>query len=215
MEPYRIMLAEDHIIFRDLIKQSLTEIPGLEVVGEVGDGLELLESIAKVNPHMVILDIGLPHLSGLEAAVEIKQAYPGIKVLLLTMYKTKDHLAQAMAARVDGYLLKENAFKDLLIAVDTIRDGRLYISSLLTPLMMERFAQGRTSGHPTRLTPRERQLLKYVAEGESNNEIAKLMLISEQTVRIHLNNIKNKLHIRSRTELMRYALKKGIASLTE
>jgi DNA-binding NarL/FixJ family response regulator len=210
METYRILLAEDHVIFRDMIKKSLAEIPTLEVVGEVGDGLDLLESITELKPHMVILDIGLPHLSGLDAAEEIKQTHPEIKVLLLTMHKTKNHLARAMQARVDGYLLKENAFKDLLAAIKTIREGRLYISSLLTQQMLDSFAKKsvRTTEGSEVLSPRGKEVLKLLGEAKSDKEIAELLLVSESTVRVHLGNIKNKLHLRKRTELMKYALKK-------
>lgn len=214
---YRILLAEDHVIFRDMIRKSLSEIPGLEVVGEVGDGLELLTSITELKPHMVILDIGLPRLSGLEAAEEIKKTNPEIKVLLLTMHSSKNHLVRAMEVRIDGYLLKENAFKDLLAAIDTIREGRLYISNLVTQQMLDSFAKksSRMTGDSEILTSREKEVLKLLGEGKSDSEIAKLLLISEQTVRVHLGKIKNKLHIRKRTELMKYALKKGLASLTE
>lgn len=217
MEPYRILLAEDHVLFREMIKKSLLEIPDLNVVGEVGDGLELPEAIARLKPHMVILDIGLPGPSGLEIAEEIKQTNPEIKVLVLTMYKTKDHLARAMEARVDGYLLKENAFKDLLIAIDTLRDGGVYISGLLTQQMVDFLASkaGRRTEKSQNLSPREKQVLQLLGEGKGDKEIAELLLISPQTVRIHIGNIRQKLRIRERTVLMKYALKTGIASLTE
>jgi len=217
MKPYRILLAEDHVLFREMIKKNLLEIPDLNVVGEVGDGLELSAVIDRLKPHMVILDIGLPGLSGLEAAAEIKQTNPEIKILVLTMYKTKDHLARAMEARVDGYLLKENAFKDLLTAIDTIRDGRLYISPLLTQVMVD-FLARKSARKPEKsqiLSPREQEVLQLLGEGKRDKEIAELLLISPQTVRIHVGNIRQKLRLRKRTELMKYALKTGIASLTE
>ena len=216
-EPYRILLADDHVIFRDMIRKSLAEIPALEIVGEVGDGLELLDAVTELKPHMVILDIGLPGLSGLEAAEKIKQTNPEIKILLLTMYKTKNHVTRAMEVRVDGYLLKEDAFKDLLDAIETIRGGRLYISSLVTQLMLDSFAKksARTTKDPELLSPREKEVLELLGEGKSDNEIAESMLISEQTVRAHLGHIKNKLHLRKRTELMKYALKIGLASITQ
>lgn len=204
-------------MFREMIKKNLLEIPDLNVVGEVGDGLELSAAIDRLKPHMVILDIGLPGLSGLEAAEETKQTNPEIKILVLTMYKTKDHLARAMEARVDGYLLKENAFKDLLTAIDTIRDGRLYISPLLTQVMVD-FLANKSARKPEKsqiLSPREQEVLQLLGEGKRDKEIAELLLISPQTVRIHVGNIRQKLRLRKRTELMKYALKTGIASLTE
>src|SRR4030042_2541674 len=136
MEPYRILLAEDHILFRELIKKSLAEIPDIEVVGEVGDGLQLLQSVKVLKPHMIIVDIGMPVMSGIEAAKAIKKDYPKIKILLLTMYNSKDHLKHALEAKVDGYLLKENAFKDLVTAIEMIRRDKLYISNIISQRMI-------------------------------------------------------------------------------
>ncbi len=215
MQPYKILLADDHVLFREAIKKSLMEISGFKVVGEVSDGSELFEAVKRLKPQMVLLDLSMPHLSGLEAAVNVKRLYPELKILVLTMYKSKDHLSRAFESKVDGYLLKEDAFSDLLTAIKTIRDGRMYISSLVTQQMKETFSQ-QSSGAPKGsqpLSPREREVLKYLAEGKSNQEIAGLLLISEFTVRAHLGNIKKKLHIKSNVELARYALQKGYASI--
>ncbi len=215
MQPYKILLADDHVLFREAIKKSLMEISGFKVVGEVSDGSELFEAVKRLKPQMVLLDLSMPHLSGLEAAVNVKRLYPELKILVLTMYKSKDYLSRAFESKVDGYLLKEDAFSDLLTAIKTIRDGRMYISSLVTKQMQETFSQ-QSSGAPKGsqpLSPREREVLKYLAEGKSNQEIAGLLLISEFTVRAHLGNIKKKLHIKSNVELARYALQKGYASI--
>lgn len=213
---YRILLAEDHVMFRQLIKKSLIEIPDVEIVGEVNDGKELLETIGSLTPDLITLDIEMPHVSGLEAAREIKQTHPEIKILVLTMYKSKDHLARAMEARVDGYLLKENAFEDLITAIDTIREGRMYISNLVTRQMHNSFTK-KSWARPADSEPlslREIEVLRYLAEGKSNKEIAELLFISESTVRIHLGHIKKRLLIKTNVELARYALKKGYTSLT-
>ena len=216
MQPYRILLADDHLIFRETIKKSLMEIPGFKVVGEVSDGSELLEAIEQLSPQMIILDLGMPHLSGLEAATNVKRLHPEMKILVLTMYKSKDYIFRAFESKVDGYLLKENAFSDLLTAIDTIREGRMYISNLVTPIIQEIFSKqswvAPQGSQP--LSPREKEVLKYLAEGKSNREIAELLLISELTVRTHLGHIKKKLHMNSNVELARYALKQGYASLT-
>ena len=142
MEPYRILLAEDHILFRELIKKSLEVIPDIKVVGEVGDGIQLLKSLKILKPHMIILDIGMPGLSGIEAAKTIKQDYPEIKILILTMYKSKDHLKHALYAKVDGYLLKENAFNDLITAIEVIRKGDKYISNIMLKNLSEYISKG-------------------------------------------------------------------------
>ena len=213
MVPYRILLADDHVIFRDLIKKNLSGIPGLEVVGEVSDGVELLESLKTLHPHLIILDIGMPHMSGLQAASKIKPSRPEIKILVLTMYKTKDHLIRAMKAGVDGYLLKENAFTDLIVAIETIRQGKPYVSNLVAHQILDSF-HSEPMPKPKEselLSPREKQALKCLAEGMSNKEIADFLSISESTVRIHFKNIKKKLVIQTNINLMRYALKNGYA----
>ena len=216
MQPYRILLAEDHVIFREAIKKNLTEISSLKVVGEVGDGSELLEAIKKLSPQMIILDISMPQVSGLEAAKQIKRLHPEIKILVLSTYKSRDHIFRAFEAKVDGYLLKENAFSDLLTAIETIRDGRMYISNLVTHQFIEGFGKrswvAPEDSQP--LSPREIEVLKYLAEGKANKEIAELLMISEMTVRVHLGHIKKKLSIKTSVELARYAIKQGYTSLT-
>jgi DNA-binding NarL/FixJ family response regulator len=205
--PYRILLAEDHTMFREMIRRSLETIPGVEVAGEVGDGLELLEAVETLKPHLVILDIGLPGKSGLEAAQEIKKSHPDIKILLLTMYKTDDHLAQAMEAGVDGYLLKDNAFNDLIAAIQTIRLENLYISNIVMKQMVNivfKSAEPRAKKYDL-LTPREKEVLRSLAEGKSIKEIANSLIIKETTVRIHLFNSKKKLNIKRNVELVRFA----------
>jgi DNA-binding NarL/FixJ family response regulator len=216
MEPFRILLAEDHILFRELIKKSLGEIPNIEVVGEVSDGLQLLQSIKILKPHMIILDIGMPVMSGIEAARAIKKDYPEIKILLLTMYNSKDHLKHALEAKVDGYLLKENAFKDLITAIEMIRRGKLYISTIMSQRMIDFVVNESWNG--TRelndLTSREKEVLKYFAQGRSCKEIGEMLSISRYTVRNHITRIKMKLSIKRDIDIVKYAIKKGYASLS-
>jgi DNA-binding NarL/FixJ family response regulator len=209
--PFRILLAEDHHIFRELIRKNLGEIEGIEVVGEVGDGAALLDEVEKLRPDMVVLDIGLPNLSGLEGAKEIKTRHPEIKVLMLTMHKSRDYLTRALEARVDGYLLKDNAFTDLVAAIQEIREGRVYISGLLTQQLLDAFSRPSQSKFRVTetLTSRETEVLKLFTEGKSNKEIAEMLLISGTTVRIHMANIRKKLDVRSNTELVRYIAATG------
>jgi DNA-binding NarL/FixJ family response regulator len=150
----------------------------------------------------------MPHISGLQAASKIKPSRPEIKILLLTMYKTKDHLIRAMNAEVDGYLLKENAFTDLIVAIETIRQGKPYVSNLVAHQILD--SKPRPKGSEL-LSSREKQVLRHLAEGMSNKEIADSLFISETTVRIHFKNIKKKLMIMTNFDLMRYALKHGSA----
>jgi DNA-binding NarL/FixJ family response regulator len=165
---------------------------------------------------MIILDITIPSLSGLEVAQKIKRDHPEIKILLLTMHKSKEHLARAMEAGVDGYMLKEDAFQELLKAIEAIRKDKFYISKLLSQQILAKFIKKskNKSGDSKHLSSREIEVLKYFAEGKSNKQIAELLFISEPTVRVHLTNIKNKLYIKTKIELIRYAYKKGYTSLT-
>jgi two-component system, NarL family, response regulator NreC len=229
MKPFRILLAEDHTLFRELIKKNLGEIPDIQVVGEVSDGLELLKSVKILKPHMIILDIGLPSLSGIEAARTIKQTLPKIKILLLTMYKSKDHLKHALEAKVDGYLLKENAFNDLITAIQTIRQGELYISNILLQKMAdfisketwttsqddEDFLDNESDiQKETILTPKEEEVLRYFAQGKSYKNIAELLSINYLTARNYVIMVKKKLHIKNNIDLIKYAIKNGYTSIS-
>jgi DNA-binding NarL/FixJ family response regulator len=131
MEPYRIVLADDHILVRQGIKKIIQEDPQMAVIGEAGDGLELLELLKDRRPDLVILDISMPRLRGLEATHRIKELWPGIKVLILTMHRSKEYLQQALAQGADGYLLKEDADLALFSAIEAVRQGRVYVSPLL------------------------------------------------------------------------------------
>lgn len=216
MEPYRIILAEDHILFRELIKKSLAEIPNIEVVGEVSDGLQLLQSIKILKPHMIILDIGMPVMSGIEAARAIKKDYPEIKILLLTMYNSKDHLKHALEAKVDGYLLKENAFKDLITAIEMVRKGKLYISNIMSQRIIDFVVNESWDENleSHELSPREKEVLKYFAQGKSCKEISDLLSISHYTVRNHIASIKMKLSMKKDIDIVKYAIKKGYTSIS-
>jgi DNA-binding NarL/FixJ family response regulator len=201
-------------MFREMIAGSLRHFPGLEIVGELGDGAELLKSIETTRPNLIVMDIEMPGLSGLEAAAKIKQTYTEIKILLLTMHKSIEHLVRALDARVDGYLLKENVFQDLIAAIDTIRDGRMYLSPLVTKELLDDFSK-RSLAKPKQsqsLSNRETEVLKCVAEGKSNKEIAEALGISDSTVRIHLGRIKKKLELKTNVDLTRYAIRNGFVS---
>ena len=131
---YRILLADDHAMLRQGLRGILQEKPGLEIIGEASDGIELLNflRVSKLQPHMLILDFSMPNLSGIEAARQIKMIRPGIKILILSMHKEKEYLQQSFSAGAEGYLLKEDAYTELLYAIDRIRQGGLYVSPLLS-----------------------------------------------------------------------------------
>ena len=163
MDAYTIILADDHPMFREGIRKIIERIEGALITGEANDGLELLELLKKSSPNLVILDISMPNLRGLEAIREIKKTYPQVKVLVLTMHKKKEFLRQALRDGADGFLLKEDAGSELIRAVQTVRNGGKYLSpllaSVLTSLAVE---QEKTEV----LTMREREVLKLLAEGK-------------------------------------------------
>ena len=209
---YKIILAEDHVLVREGIKKIIEGIPGLQVVGEVGDGLELMARLQNLTADMVILDISMPSLSGIEATREIKKAYPAVKVLVLTMHKKKEYLDNAIAAGVDGYLLKEDAPKELLKAIDNIRQSLIYVSPLLSNDLANLYIQRQRQeeAEPADpLSPREIEVIKMITEGKSSKEIAEILFLSFRTIQNHRAKIMKKLNLKKNTALVRYAIRKG------
>ncbi|MCK9374603.1 MAG: response regulator transcription factor [Syntrophobacterales bacterium] len=210
---YNIVLAEDHILVREGIKKIIEGFPGLKVVGEVGDGSELLELLKSLTVDMAIIDITMPSLPGIEATREIKKAYPGVKVLILTMHKKKEYLNNAIAAGIDGYLLKEDAPKELLNAIDKIRQGMIYVSPLLSGDLANLYvrSQRQSAEDAEPLSPREIEIIKLIAEGKSSKEIAEILFLSFRTIQNHRTRIMKKLNLKKNTDLVRYAIRKGYA----
>ena len=213
MGTYRIILADDHAMFRQGLKRILEERTDLKVIGEVDCGLKLLELLKKSAPDLVILDISMPNLRGIEATHEIKTICPEARILILTMHKEKEYLYQAISAGAEGYLLKEDADTELFSAIGTIRQGRTYISPTLSEKSKEDWIEI-TRGKkklPTDdpLTVREREVLKLIAEGKSSKEIADLLFISVRTVDRHRANIMDKLKVKKTADLVKYAIQKN------
>lgn len=207
MTPYQIILADDHQLLREAIKKNIAEIADFQVVGEAGDGLELLELLEKSIPDLIILDISMPRFNGIEAAGEIKKRYPTVKILILTMIKSREFIHRALEIGVNGYLLKENAFSDLISAIRTIQNGNNYLSPLIADQMMQIVAGRVRPENP--LTKREALVLQLLSEGKSSREIAELLFISIHTVNCHRSNIKRKLNLKKVADLIKYALHKG------
>ncbi|MBN2108731.1 MAG: response regulator transcription factor, partial [Deltaproteobacteria bacterium] len=185
MNAYRIILADDHTILRQGIRRLVQEIPGLQVLAEASNGAELLELLRKLAPDLVIADITMPGIGGIEATREIRRLYPEVKVLILTMHKRVEYLQHVLAAGAHGYLLKEDSNDELAQAIDAIRRGRTYITQSLAPAMEEYLTRLRTSQGPrvrALLTDRELGILKLLTEGKSSREIAGLLGISLRTV---------------------------------
>ncbi len=214
MSPYSIILADDHVLVRQGLRRILEGMPELEVVGEANDGLELLTLLGHLVPDMVILDIFMPNLRGIEAIYEIKKIRPEVKILILTMHKDKEYLYLALSAGAKGYLLKEDADKELFSAIEKVRQGKTYISphfseEIVDDLVQVGRGEAKTVFEVDPLTPREREVLKLIAEGKSSKEIAQLLFISVPTANNHRANIMGKLGLNKATDLVKYAIRKG------
>ena len=214
METFRIVIVDDHTLVRQGLKRIIGEMADLEVIGEAGDGLELLKLLEKITPHMILLDISIPNLRGNEAIREIKALHPEVKILILSMHKEKEYLYQAISAGANGYFLKEDADTELSTAIETIRRGKIYISPLLSGDVADDWAQtyrgkSKLPYEPDNLTTREREVLKMIAEGKSSKTIADLLFISVRTVERHRANLMDKLSLKKTANLVKYAIHKG------
>ena len=212
MSVCRVVLADDHTLIRHGIKKIIETEPNLAVIGQVGDGLELLNFIKKITPDIILLDISMPNLRGIEAIGEAKKICPSVKIIILTMHKSKQYLCHSLSAGADGYVLKEDSDTELLTAINHALDNKLFISpGLASELSSEEVIACREKkGVPTdSLTPRERQVLKLVAEGRTSRDIADLLSISTRTVEHHRANLLKKLNIKNTADLIKYAIQKG------
>jgi DNA-binding NarL/FixJ family response regulator len=203
VKPFEVLLADDHAIFRKGIRKIIEEIDDVAVCGEANDGLELLELLKTTHPQLIILDISMPNLRGLEATEEIKKLYPEIKILLLTMHKKKSFVQLGLKAGADGFLLKEDADSELYRAIECLKQGDKYVSPLLSSIMFD-LTQERSETEA--LTRREREILKLLAEGKKSQEIADILFVSIHTVRAHRYNLMKKLKFKSLADLVRYAI---------
>jgi DNA-binding NarL/FixJ family response regulator len=218
MSPYRIILADDHVMLRDGIKRIINDTQGIKVIAEASDGLELLQLVKQHDTDLVILDISMPRLRGIEAAQEIRKLHPNVKTLFLSMYKTKEYLHLALSAGAVGYMLKENTGSELIHAIEAIRNGKTYLSPLIVKDLPEDFigiCREDIYLEDDPLSSRERQILKLIAEGKTSKEISGFLFISIHTVSNHRKNIKTKLKIRKNADLVKYAIQKGYVSYQE
>ncbi|MBP7867811.1 MAG: response regulator transcription factor [Acidobacteria bacterium] len=213
MKPRRVILADDHAMLRQGIRKILEEVPGLEVCGEAADGFELLELLKRTLPDLVVLDVAMPRIRGIEAAREIRSLYPDVRVIILSMHRSKEYLYHALGAGARGYVLKEDSDRELLDAIETVGRGEVYVSPRLALEAAEALSTLRQRGIEAAraevLTCREREVLKLVAEGKTNKEIADLLRISVRTVHRHRENIAAKLQIHNVADLVRYSIRKG------
>ena len=210
MKRARILLADDHTLTLEGIHAILE--PHHEITGTVTDGRALLDAAPRLNPDVIILDITMPLLNGIDAAIQIKKSLPEIKLLFVTMHVSPAYLEAALDAGGTGYVLKSAAREELLEAVDSVLKGRIYISPGLSSEHLERFRDPSRAAATLRLSERERETLQLIAEGKTAKEIAQVLSISIKTVAFHRENIKRKLGLRTTAELTKHAIEQGLIS---
>lgn len=217
MTKTKVLIADDHALVREGIAAFLKLCDDLEVIAEASDGIEALEKAGKFRPDIIIMDVNMPKLGGLEATVEIKKTHPHIKILVLTQYEDREYIARFLKAGVSGYLLKKAVGSDLVAALKAIVRGELYLySSIASEVVAGFLKEGREheADDPyEKLSDREKQVLKLVAEGYTHKEVADMLSISVKTVIAHQTNIGEKLGVHTRAGLIKFAIQKGIIKI--
>lgn len=218
MSKIRVVIADDHALVREGIVALLAHYDDIEVVGEASDGIEAIKLVSEVMPDIVLMDIGMPKLGGLEATIEIKKSCPDVKIVVLTQYDDREYVSRFLKAGISGYLIKRAVGNELINAIRAAHRGEFYLFSSIASEVVDgylgRHAKTAAEDSPyDKLTNREKQVLKLLAEGLSHKEIASELHISAKTVITHQTNISQKLNIHSRTAFVKYAISKGIIKL--
>ena len=208
MRPTRVLLAADHPLTLEGLRAFLD--PHMEIVGTVAAGRTLVDAALALKPDLIILDIAMPLLNGIDAAIQIRKALALVKLLFVTMHVNPTYLEAALAAGATGYVLKSAAREELLDAIRSVMESRIYVSPRLSSEHLERFTDPSRAAATLRLSARERQILQLIAEGRAAKEIAYLLNISIKTVAFHRENVKRKLGVRSTAELTRHAMEQGL-----
>jgi DNA-binding NarL/FixJ family response regulator len=213
---FRIIIAEDHTILREGLRSLLSSSPDFEIVGEAEDGREAVRCVEKLKPDLILTDLSMPRMNGMDAICEIKRRSPETKILVLTVHKTEEYILAALQAGADGYLLKDSTHAELLMAVRHVLSGKHYISPGISDKVLEGYLEGRktlkTRTSWETLTHREREILKLIAEGYKNKEIANDLCISVKTVEKHRANLMEKLNLHNVQALTAFAIEKGLIS---
>ena len=216
MDKLRILLADDHTILRDGIRSLLEDESDMTVIGEAEDGHSAVKLVKKLDPDVVLMDIAMPLLNGLEATRQIKRDNPQTKVLILTMHENEEYIRQVLAIGAMGYILKDAAARELLGAIRAVYRGEAVLSPAITRLVIEdylRWGDLQPESDSSGLSPREREVLQLVAEGYTNKQIAEILSISIKTVQAHRSNLMSKLDLHDRGELIKYAIQKKIIEI--
>lgn len=209
----QILLADDHALVRQGLRFLLEAEEKFKVVGEAGDGLETIDLVRKLKPDVVVLDVMMPNLNGLEAARQLSKQFSHTKIIILSMYDDEGFVLEALGNGASGYVLKDSTSKDLVLAIHEVIAGRRYLSPPLSDRAIaayQQIARAGTFDKYDTLTTREREVLQLTVEGNTNSEIAQKLGISVRTAETHRSNLMNKLDIHSQADLIRYAIRRGI-----
>lgn len=217
MERIRVLLADDHTLFRKGIRNMLEEMPDIEVVGEAATGREAVEKACALVPDVILMDIKMPEITGIEATRQVLQENPHIGIILVTMYDDPESAFAGMRAGARGYVLKEAEPEELRRAVDAAQRGEVMLCPIIAAKVLEHFRTDSRAAKPQlpyeHLTQRELEVLQAAADGLNNREIAEQLFIAEKTVKNHISNIFSKLNVNDRTQAILYALRQGLVSV--
>jgi len=212
-----IFLADDHAVVREGLRLLLEAQPGLAVVGAAANGREAIRQVEQLAPHVAVLDIAMPEVNGLEAARHICQTCPRTRVIMLSMHHTPEHIAQALEAGASGYVLKESASNEIVAAIRAVQAGERYLSRQVADAVLDYYMSLRQTGSAAspldRLNEREREILRWLAEGQTSAEIAERLALSPKTVDTYRSAIMHKLNIHHLPGLVKFAIQHGLASL--
>jgi DNA-binding NarL/FixJ family response regulator len=219
----KVFIVDDHAILREGLKLILAPVPDIQIIGEAGDGQSAIEQIDALKPDLILLDISLPGMTGIEIARNIRKYHPNAKIIILSRHDNEEYVQQLLKLGIHAYVLKDDAGEDLLRAIEAVKKQERYLSPRITNrLLLNLEHQGKRkkeNDNPEEslvfsiLTNREREILKLVGEGKSNEEIAKQLWIALRTVKVHRQNIMKKLNIHNVAELVKYAIKSGIVEI--
>jgi len=216
MNQIRVLLVDDHAILRESLRALLEQEPDMQVIGEAEDGRAAVEQTRQLKPDVVVMDISMPLLNGIEATRQIKCLPYKIEILVLSMHDDESYIRQALTAGAMGYILKDAVTRELIDAIRAVSRGEAVLSSAITRLVIEdylRFGDIRPADNDDCLTPREREVLQLIAEGYTNKQIAEILNISIKTVQVHRTNMMKKLDLHDRGDLIKYAIQKKIIEI--
>jgi len=212
----RIVIAEDHTILREGLKSLLSSNPDFEIIGEAEDGREAIRCVEKFKPDLILMDLSMPRINGLDAIKEIKKRFSETKILVLTVHKTEEYILATLKSGADGYILKDSTHAELVLAVKNVLSGKHYISPGISEKVIEGYLEGKktlkTKSSWETLTQREREILKLIAEGYKNKEIGNYLCISPKTVEKHRANLMEKLDLHNVQALTAFAIEKGLVT---